>query len=1708
MKRRTRKSIGLLVPVGFVVAVLLTAAVACKPPEQERNTQLNLQSEVRPDPTPEAGPSAELDSSAATDPGDLPQTTDAGDANDDVVPPADAHAVESDGGEETQQERTSADEGDAAAAGAEASEDPQDADASGQPAAGIEAPDRIAAIESEGGQESEETSQAGAGTRTDESDDTGEIAAWDYRDALGAVPGRSDAVFGGDSGRQATTIPADEIDDIDVDGIVARADHSRRTDELPGSHNRNPGSESTATRTGDGEADPGGRSRQPARDNIDPAEREETIAERAAEILTNIVVERLPPDVEIRRPDHGAAPGVYNRFGPVEAVSDPGTGRITDRDFSRPEQTIGDLEAIDDQPEPAGSDRPGLTATSDEHEADETVGQAMAEGGPAPDGDDGAGQVTATPANETSGDDGVRAADENAAADVVEPRDDAPTNVASSQADANNTTPDAGDSAGTTAPPVTADATDASRDGQARDNQTDAAGTSDANNTADAADAPNGEVDRVADGPDAAADADAPAEVRRDPDIIAAAPDESTMPDDDGAAADREGGFIGDADDVAARDPNRTAETPNTEAHGGNGTGTATASPETDTPPPDTDTDTAETTDTVVRTPADDAADTADTAGAGDDDANDEPVRVRDDAPGADAPAADAVAADGAHAPNDDLAAPPRDNQAGADPDPDTDRDPGDPDDGRRPIQRPDYPLVEITELGNNGFYNNSIRVTGRVDNGRQGLGDLEILTWRIPSIAGAAGDVIFSYLDGVFDLRIPTAGLQGPQELVLSVERRDGEAGEARMRIHDGTVAPVVRLESPTDQSDYGGRIFLEGVVRDPAPDHGQERGIAELRYSLDPLELSKSIETLEGNLEIDENGYFKTIVDMRELAGDYELSIEAAAVSGARAVRTFRLNEGASEIPSFMAQTVDGGAALYWDPVPLAESYSVYVENDGGDRELIPDVEHPFDLNGLANGRRYAVSLEARLSGNEAHRSSVREIVPVSPLTLAPTVTGGYNNIALEWNEIPGTNEFVILRSDSPDGPFFALERVTNTTEYVDSTALFGRRYYYRIAPATHGSTAGEVRSAMRTEFPEERAVVSTARAPAGARSIALLGNYAVIAGADGLLVFDVFDPAMPEQVGSAQLNDGRSVAVLDTTVYVADGLGGLKVYSLANPTEPDLIQTIDAAAASVVQVFATTNGEDYLVLGDKVDGLATYTLADPTRPGLVGRTNAFPVASVEHTAPGGRDHIVATGSDGTAVYSVVAGSLQETNRLDEVVGVHLTANAYTAGTLYLSHNRGVTELEISSRGMLVERSTIPLPGATASAVHRLSDGRRFLFAGTEAGSLVTYELLRDGEAREFGAFVLDSVSSLELRAIRPAGAATAGTGSAGRPVVYAAGAGGLSIADVHLVGRSFELSSERTNGRPQNVEAAAGYSGARYVYVADPAGGLYSMALSIDGRIGVAAPTTITDTPAVDVELVPLPDGGIGALTAAGDKGLYLVPLDIDRGTALAAGWSRDIGTAVTGVAGIYERAAALTYVFFDDAANLRTAVLRDGELRSIGRMRLEDPRDAVVVGRNALVADGFGGLAVVDIADPGAPRLLGRFRNVNARRIEVVARRDGSTIVAVADLSRVALFEVSAGGTARLVSSVATEFVEAIGVVGTYLYVAQGILGMGVIDLSDISRPIRVSEAEIGYITDIAGFDDVAVLVDGAQIRSVRVLIPEWLARREDIDGTGN
>ena len=117
----------------------------------------------------------------------------------------------------------------------------------------------------------------------------------------------------------------------------------------------------------------------------------------------------------------------------------------------------------------------------------------------------------------------------------------------------------------------------------------------------------------------------------------------------------------------------------------------------------------------------------------------------------------------------------------------------------------------------------------------------------------------------------------------------------------------------------------------------------------------------------------------------------------------------------------------------------------------------------------------------------------------------------------------------------------------------------------------------------------------------SVAVDVGYAyVVEGVDGLQVIDINDPTNPQRVGGYDTaGNAKGVAVAGNYAYVADGSAGLQVIDISDPANPQRAGGCDTAGLACGVAVAG----NYSYVADGSAGLQVIDISDPAAPQRVG-------------------------------------------------------------------------------------------------------------------------------------------------------------------------------------------------------------------------------------------------------------------------------------------------------------------------------------------------------------------------------------------------------------------------------------------------------------------------------------------------------------------------
>lgn len=168
-----------------------------------------------------------------------------------------------------------------------------------------------------------------------------------------------------------------------------------------------------------------------------------------------------------------------------------------------------------------------------------------------------------------------------------------------------------------------------------------------------------------------------------------------------------------------------------------------------------------------------------------------------------------------------------------------------------------------------------------------------------------------------------------------------------------------------------------------------------------------------------------------------------------------------------------------------------------------------------------------------------------------------------------------------------------------------LFHRGHMFHVRPGQVGAL-----TVYETSGPGLPRLVNTTNVIAYLADLAVEGNqlYVLAAGIgtpgrtpdpDGLLVFDIADPAGPIRRGQFRMSgDPQALAVTHQLGYVAHGTNGITVLDLTNPDQIRVAGRVPGEGFTDRIVIA----KGYAFGGTTLDGVQIYDLGNPITPRLV--------------------------------------------------------------------------------------------------------------------------------------------------------------------------------------------------------------------------------------------------------------------------------------------------------------------------------------------------------------------------------------------------------------------------------------------------------------------------------------------------------------------------
>ncbi len=991
-------------------------------------------------------------------------------------------------------------------------------------------------------------------------------------------------------------------------------------------------------------------------------------------------------------------------------------------------------------------------------------------------------------------------------------------------------------------------------------------------------------------------------------------------------------------------------------------------------------------------------------------------------------------------------------------------------------------PYVSITAPEDGAFYRSQLTVIGRVSNSEDDIESssrvkslsFRLVNWDVPK------EIDFSNKSGVFDFDLDVEGLSGKQVVLLLAEDLDGNRSVTALTLMDGNVKPVLTITSPQDRSEYGAGVFVTGSVGLSSKGEALKEAIKSLSYrvvSAETFDLQSS--PRGGVVDFDNDGAFRFLLSTEDLSGPQLVSVSAEVWNGNKTTSKVTIVKGASAIPSFTVTPGNERVVLEWDPVPQTEKYDLYFSKGASSSperigQSMERVESPTVLKNLENGVMYSFKLHAKgPPGTEGFWSNTRSIIPLSPATLAPVVTGEYGQIRLTWKDIPGADTYTVLRSGDGGKSYSELHSSVPEAVYMDVTALFGKTYYYKVRLPIAGSIVSDARSGKTIAFPTTRLMHIASNSEPKAIGVAIRRDYAYLAcGKEGLKIVDIYDPKSLEVVGTLQTGDARRLTVRDDYVYLADGEKGLKIIDVSNPLDPQIIGTRKTSNANDIVLKG-----NYAFIADGEKGLKVIDISNPRFPGRIGTVETTRAKALAVKA----DHVfVADGEGGIKVIDITR------PRKPTVISEFATHNAsgitIRGDRAYVADGeRGVKVLDISN-----PFSPVQLWSYDADDARKATARGDYLFIADGKAGVKAIDISDPHRPLPFGTYATMEAMDLSLSG----------------QFIYVADSSSFMALQAIIVGRSHKVAGCETDGKASQVFFSEGYA-----YVADHEKGLkiidVSDPLSVDGSSITGAIDTNFATDVVT--------SGKYAYVADGKRGLKVI--DISNS------WDSDPDThpILVGAFTTEGRARAIDIrgeilVVVSEGEGFEILDVSDPQRpKLLSYQNTSDAKDACFIEIDSMrvylcVADGEKGLKIFDISDPAHPLQVGKLESLAVRNVTPFKTPQGEQRLCLICPSGLKIVDMAEPNKPRLLGSFATAFAEDAIVAENHVFLADGYRGLKVIDISNPSLPTTVSICEDVYAVGVAQWQaseiDYALIVDSTGLKVIQILIPEWLKNPEN------
>jgi hypothetical protein len=234
-----------------------------------------------------------------------------------------------------------------------------------------------------------------------------------------------------------------------------------------------------------------------------------------------------------------------------------------------------------------------------------------------------------------------------------------------------------------------------------------------------------------------------------------------------------------------------------------------------------------------------------------------------------------------------------------------------------------------------------------------------------------------------------------------------------------------------------------------------------------------------------------------------------------------------------------------------------------------------------------------------------------PPAPANVSATAQSD-SSVMVQWQDVVNEDGYRLeYRADTTER-WDHVDCSPDSVHYLFTDLEPNTQYHFFIRAVNAGVLSDSTATVNAKTFPAPFTIVGSYPVT-GAYDVALQGNYAyVTAGASGLHVIDVSDPAAPDELGSIAGTQGRpaqGITVAGNYAYIAWEDNGLWIVDITDPQNLDTVGTFPTSNCNDVAISG-----QYAYLASVLNFFQIVNIQDPSHPTLVGQTNAGYSANAE--------------------------------------------------------------------------------------------------------------------------------------------------------------------------------------------------------------------------------------------------------------------------------------------------------------------------------------------------------------------------------------------------------------------------------------------------------------------------------------------------------------